>query len=415
MEHAYANLKGRGLQLALLTMAITAGAYAKVALGPLQESIRAALNLSDNQMALLQGMALALPTMVVSVPLGLIIDRVTRIRLVSVFAAILLVGSILTALARDFTTLFLARSLVGIAVFALGPVTFSLRTDFFAPAERGRAGMVALIGQFVGVSVVFGLGGVLVAGFGSGPDAWRAAMFWLTAPILAVILISTLALVEPPRSDQHIARPSLRQSFIELWAYRRVVVPMVAGAVLTIIALQSVLVWTPPTLMRSFGLAADRVGAIMALALPLGGIAGTIAGGVLADICQRTGGPRRAVLAAALLAASCLPLCAFPAVPHAMVASILLVLLIGVLTAVAIIVATISGNVLPNEIRGLYAGASAAVIVPVSIGLAPLLVSGLSGAFEGETAIGVSLAITCAVASMLSAATLTLTRGAFPR
>ncbi len=71
----------RHMDMALLGLAVTAGTYARTLLGPLQEALGASLDLSDNQLALLQGPALALPLLVMSVPLGLLIDRRSRVRL----------------------------------------------------------------------------------------------------------------------------------------------------------------------------------------------------------------------------------------------------------------------------------------------------------------------------------------------
>src|SRR6267154_1989062 len=90
--------RGRLVQLLLLTMAATAAIYARTALGPLQEAIRAAFTLSDNQIALLQGPALALPLVIAAIPLGLVIDRYSRVRVVFVLTVLNLVGSLATAL-----------------------------------------------------------------------------------------------------------------------------------------------------------------------------------------------------------------------------------------------------------------------------------------------------------------------------
>src|SRR5688572_15441195 len=95
----------RELQLLLLTLGLTAAVYAKAALGPLQETLRIALSLSDHQIALLQGPALALPITLVSVPLGLAVDRYSRVHLILGGVLLLLVGSLLTAFASSFAML----------------------------------------------------------------------------------------------------------------------------------------------------------------------------------------------------------------------------------------------------------------------------------------------------------------------
>ena len=86
----------------LLTVAAASAIYARTALGPLQETMRIALGLTDNQMAMLQGPALALPTIFAAIPLGLAIDRYSRARLLLVLTALNLFGSVFTGLCSDF-------------------------------------------------------------------------------------------------------------------------------------------------------------------------------------------------------------------------------------------------------------------------------------------------------------------------
>src|SRR5882762_5168807 len=95
----------RSWQLALLTLAVAAAAYAGNALSPLQEAMRAALSFSDNEVAILQGPALAIPMALAAIPLGLVIDRYSRVRLLLVLSIVDLLGSVLTARASHFAIL----------------------------------------------------------------------------------------------------------------------------------------------------------------------------------------------------------------------------------------------------------------------------------------------------------------------
>src|SRR5207249_1508965 len=79
-----AALGWRGYQLLLLAAAMAAGGYVRTAISPLQETMRIALSMSDNQMALLQGPVIGIPITLAAVPLGLLIDRYSRVRLLSV-------------------------------------------------------------------------------------------------------------------------------------------------------------------------------------------------------------------------------------------------------------------------------------------------------------------------------------------
>jgi MFS family permease len=393
---------GRGLQMLLLTLAASAGTFTRTAIGPLQETMRTVLALSDNQLALLQGPALAVPLVMAAIPLGLIIDRQSRVRLLITFAALNVVGSIFTAFASTFVWLFAARSLIGLTAFAINPVVFSLLADHYAPAQRGRATMAIVIGQFSGMAAVFAAGGGLLAVYGSGPDGWRSALIWLTVP-LAMVAIAMLATREPTRTDIAIKSPSIREAWPELWRYRAVIVPLLVGVVMIEIAIGAVLVWTAPMLSRSFALGPERIGAIMATGLVVSGVVGPIAGGVLADISQRTGGPRQTMYVLTVLAFLGVPTGFFALMPGVAAASILLVAFTVLISAGCVMGTTLFTIVIPNELRGLCMAMLTAACVLIGNGLAPVMVSLLSGVIGGPVMIGKALTLVAATTSVLGA------------
>jgi predicted MFS family arabinose efflux permease len=405
----------RGFQFVLLTLAATAALYARTAVSPLQETMRIALVLSDNQMALLQGPALALPMVIASVPLGVVIDRHSRVRLLLIFAGCALAANLLTALASHFSMLFAARCLSGLAVTAIIVAAYSILADLYSPEQRGRAGMVVLIGQFGGMAAAFALGGALVTVFGPGPNGWRWAMFWLTGPLVPVIFLM-LAMREPVRTGVAIENPSAPQAFTELWQLRTVIVPLLAGLVMVETASGAALVWAAPTLSRRFALSPERVGAIMSMAVLVGGVLGSIAGGILADLCQRTGGPRRTIsLLSGLALLSVLPAGLFAVVMQVGFATVLLVMFMAIVGAIIVAGVALFTIVIPNELRGLCLAAMVGANTLFGIALAPLAVSLLSGAIGGPVMIGKALALVCVAAGLLSAATLAFGRRYFPR
>jgi MFS family permease len=399
----------RSLQLALLTVAITAAVYAKAGLGPLQEAMRSSLTLSDNEVALLQGPALGLPMLIFAIPLGLFIDRRSRVRLLAVLVGLLVVGSLLTAFASNFLVIFAARSVVGFAAFAVNPTALSLLADLYSPAQRGRAVMAITIGQFAGASAVFALGGWLLTTPTHGLDGWRWAMLWLSGPLL-LAAAAMGALREPKRTGRIIERPSARRSFIEVWSYRGVIAPLAIAVIAAEIALGSVMVWAAPMLSRTFGLQPDRVGAIMGTVILASGLSGTVAGGILADSSQRSGGPRRSMAILTGLAWVCVPAGMCALMPTVAWASVLLFVLIATLTAIMVMATTLFTVVIPNELRGLCIGLLTALGAFISVGLAPLAVSTLSGAIGGPGLIGRALAVICVMASLLCVGALVLGR-----
>jgi MFS family permease len=403
----------RAWQLILLTSAASAANYAQTALSPLQEAMRTAIGLTDNQMAILQGPAIALPLAIVGIPLGLLIDRRSRALLVVIFMALNLLGSVLTALASSFLALFVARCLVGLAVPGVAMATLSMIADLYAPSQRGRALTVLAIGQVAGMSAAFALGGELLARAEPGPDAWRYAMLEISVPLL-VVLVLVLGTREPVRTGIAVSEPSTRASFGELWRYRAVATPLLMGVVMVGLVDSASMIWAAPTLSRDFALRPDRVGTIMATCLLTASLLGPLIGGLLADFCQRTGGPRRTVAAIGGLALLSAPSGLFAVMPGVVSASALLTVFMTIGSAIGVSGAPVSTIVIPNELRGLYMAVTSAVSAPLSLGLAPLLVSLLSGHLGGPQMIGRALAILCFTISMLGAALFTFGRRYFP-
>lgn len=397
-------------QLAILTLAAMVASYARMMLGPLQESVRLSLSLTDNQIALLQGPAMAVPLLIAAIPLGIAVDRFCRARILLIATAVTLLGCVLSAFAMSFTTLLIARALVGIAGPATAVATYSLLADLFSSTQRGRVTMVIVLSQAGASSIAFALGGMLLAVLG--PQEWRSALLWMTSALLPILLL-LFFLREPARTGQRVEQPTLRKTLPELWEYRGVIVTLLAGMAIVNLADGAALIWAAPTLARGFNLSPDNIGAIMATVLLIGGIAGPIAGGFLADFCQRAGGPRLTVSVLGVLVFLSIPTCFFATVSTASLATILLVLFITLGTAINVMTTAVAIVVIPNELRGLCVSLKTAAAVVFGLGIAPLTVSVLSGMMGGPSRIGEALALVCAITSTLGAITFALGRRCF--
>jgi MFS family permease len=397
------------MQMGLLVGVVTAGAYSGSAMSPLQETMRAALALTDNQVAVLQGPALALPMVLAAIPLGLLIDRHSRVRLLVVLAALNVIGSVFTALASSFMALLAARCLIGLAAFAVNPVASSLVADWHPPQRRGRATMYLVFGQSAGMGAVFGIGGLLLARPLGPAVSWRWVLLALTAPLILAIP-AALRMTEPQRSGTDVSSPSTSHTWRELWHYRFVAGPLLIGVVMTQIGLGADYIWAAPMLSRDFHLATGELGAILAGGLLLSGVSGSALGGVLADACQQRGGPVRTLAGLIILSTLAVPTALYAFAPGAPAASVLLTVFITIMTAASVMGTTLLIIVIPNELRGLCTAVMMAACVVIGSGLAPLMVSALATSVGGGSMIGKSLSTVCALAGMLAAASFALSR-----
>lgn len=318
-----ATRAGRFFQLLLLATSTWAVIYARFTLGPLQEAMQIDLALTDNQVAWLQGPAIAVPMALASIPMGLLVDRYSRARLFVLFVALNLGAIVLTAVATHLAVLIAARCLSGLALAAILVAAYSTVADLYAPAQRGRATMVVAIGEVSAPPAAFALGGMLLAMAGASSGSWRSALLWMCVLLVPTVLLM-LALREPPRTGVNVINPPLREVWPQLWRYRNVIMPLLLARVMVWIADGAVLVWGAPIFARNFALAPERIGAIMGTALLVSGISGPILGGVLADFCQRSGGPRRTMTALAVVTLLEAPAALFALAPSATLAGIVL-------------------------------------------------------------------------------------------
>src|SRR6185312_12773427 len=120
----------------------------------------------------------------------------------------------------DFTMLFVARAVVGLAEIGSLIAAFSLVADLSLPAQRGRASMVIGGGSELSAPVAFAVGGSLLVHLGPSASAWREAVLWMTLPPIAVIAVLMLRLPEPPRTGAIVKNQPLCAAFARLWPHR---------------------------------------------------------------------------------------------------------------------------------------------------------------------------------------------------
>jgi hypothetical protein len=151
----------------------------------------------------------------------------------------------------------------------------------------------------------------------------------------------------------------------------------------------------------------------MGIVLLISGVLGPLLGGLLADLCQRSGGPRRTMTLMIGLALLQIPSGFFGVMPSVFLMSALLVVLSTICYMKGIICTTISTVVIPDELLGLCFGAQNA-IGSVFVSLSPVLVSQLSSSTGGPEKIGESLTMVCIATSLLGAVAFAAGRRYFP-
>lgn len=380
--------RGRNTAIALITLAVFSGTAARYALSPMQELAKADLGLDDHQIALLQGMAIALPTALMSIPVGRLVDRANRARLLLVLALLCTVGSLLSALAQGFFAAFASRMLLLAAVVAAQPATLSLVSDLTEPAGRGRMITLTSLGQAAGATAAYMLAGVLLAWLpalvaGSPLDAlapWRLVQLAWTL-VAALTAVALLALREPVRGELGAAGAgtgpgaTLGATLRALWGYRRLLLPLAGGMVSIGMADAAAGIWAVPILTRKFHLTPADFGPWLGMLNLTSSVAGAVLGGLAADLGQRGRGQAGALMGAVLGAFVSVPAALFCVMPSVEWFAVLLFLLLGSGACVNIAATSAVMVLLPNALRGMCISVLVAIIGLVAFGIAPLLVS----------------------------------------
>ena len=387
---------------ALLAVIMCSSFFSRMALNAWQGSVQADINLTDNQVALVLGTAMALSAVFGAIPVGLLVDRLNRARLLSAFCLLNLVGTLATALSVDVATLFAARALVGFSSAAVAITVPSLLADLFPPSERGRGSMIYGVSQVVGMAIAFAAGGALATVLRDA-SAWRSGMLLMSIPLGLAFLVSFL-LRERERMEVALERPTLARSAAELWAFRSVFVPLFGGVVAIGVADGATLVWVVPVLARSYGMSATYANSVMGVVLLIGGLLGPVIGGLAADRCLRSGNAVSAMTLLAALGALSAALGLFALAPDGATASVALAAFILVGSMIVSVSLTLVTVLFPNELRGFCVSALSVGQILASFGVAPSLVSLVATQTGGPAGLSVALAMVCATASILCGA-----------
>ena len=246
-------------------------------LGILAGPIKAELQLSDTQLGLLGGIAFALLYSTLAVPLALLADRTSRTGVITVSLAVWSGFTALCGLATGFWSLFAARLGVGVGEAGGVAPSYALIAETFPPAERARALAVYSLGIPLGAAL-----GVLFGGHIAATVDWRAA--FLAVGLAGVVIAPVFRLVvrEPARSA---ARPAAfpARAVFALLARKKSFWLLALGAASSSMLGYGLAFWFPQLLQRSFGLDLVETAHFYGGVLLIGGVAGVLGGGLLAD------------------------------------------------------------------------------------------------------------------------------------
>lgn len=270
------------------------------------------LGLSTDRIGLLAS-ASALIGALATVPMGVLADRINRIRLLGWAVLAWAVGMLLVGATDTFGWMLGARVLLGVVTAVAGPVSASLVGDTVAEGQRGRVFSFLLAGELAGTGL-----GLVVSGEVAGLIGWRWAYWWLVLPSLALAWLLR-SVTEPARGRRESAagrqeqlatdvvrragvRPDERLVLREdparmsLWQAARYVFRIKTNVVLVIASVVGYYFFTglrtfaASFLNDQYHLAQTTLSLIFPV-LGVGALAGVLTGGLVSDRLLRRGVP----------------------------------------------------------------------------------------------------------------------------
>lgn len=313
--------------LAALTVAHLSATLDRVALSLLVEPIKADLGLSDTQVSLLQGLAFVMGLVCALIPIGILVDRVIRTRLLATGVGFWSVMTACCGLAGNFWTLFLARMGVGVGEAGLLPASYSLIADMFERRRLGTALSIFTMGGAIGTGLSFIAGGALIGAVGQYGDAhipligllrpWQTTLILLALPgfVMAVIVY---AIPHPPRRAPRMEPMApgsanlLRRFYTDNWRLLARHHVALGGSSIVMLGAYS---WIAPLFVRVHGWDSMSIGfatgSVVSVATPVG----LLGGGFLGDYLTRYGAHMRLLVCAVSVACGAVCALTYPLLP----------------------------------------------------------------------------------------------------
>lgn len=412
----------------MLILALTVSFIDRYILGLLIEPIKRDLQLSDTSVSLLIGLAFTIFYCLMAIPIGRMVDKFSRIKIITAGIALWSVMTALCGLSRGYWELFLARIGVGVGEASLSPAAYSIIADLFPPEKLGLPLGIYSIGVTTGAGLAFILGGI-VLGLISEFEAvtipifgeirsWQLTFFIVGLPgILLAIIISFIK--EPARQslgniqdDQVVPIPEVIKYVSRAW---RAYTGHFFGFTFLSIIYNALIAWTPAFLGRSYGIAPQDSGPILGVLILVFGSAGMLVGGWFADKMYQRGYKDGALRSGIVSGLAIFPLMILLLFSSSLKTTLILYAPIWFFGAFGFgaSVAALQ-QITPNRMRGVVAASYLFVANLIAITFGPLSVALVTDlVFQDELLLKYSLVIVGATSALIASTILIMTLRSF--
>ncbi|MFP6791695.1 MAG: MFS transporter [Pseudomonadales bacterium] len=391
----------------LLLVAFTFSFVDRQVLNLLVEPIRLDLQVSDTQISFLQGLAFAVTYILMSVPLGRMVDKYNRVGIMIGGVLIWSATTVACGLSRTYSQLLFARFGVGAGEAALTPAAWSVLADYFRPTKLALPISVYLMGPYLGAGLAMIAGAEVLDWSREVQEVslpivgvvapWQATFIAVGLPgVLIAGLLATIR--EPKRKGRQGALrevPGWRAVLRYMWQRKKVYAALHLGVPFIVVMLYGLQAWTPTILLRVYGWDLADAGRIYGTLALVTGSAGVLSGPVLSRYLLGRGvldAPLRVAVLGAGMAT--LSLATLPFQSSGAMALVSIGCASFFVTLPLALITTVMQEVTPNNMRGVVNGMYVVTNNVLGLALGPTLVAASTDyVFQDTMAVAKSLAL----------------------
>ena len=369
------------------------------------------LLLSDTQISLLQGFAFVITYVLLSVPIGRLVDKFNRIKIMISGVVVWSITTFTCGLSRNFYELLFARMGVGAGEAALSPAAWSVLADYFRPERLSFPISIYLMGPYLGAGLAMILG-AYVLDLTSGREAiyipligslapWQITFIIVSLP--GIIITGLLLTVKEPKRKNIKSNSEKIPNWSEVISFmllnKRIYTSLHIATPFLVIMLYGLQAWSPTILVRVYDWELSDAGRVYGLIALLFGSTGVISGPFLSKVLKNlsisSSSLKVCVLGVSLagISISLLPFQndSFYALICIAIASFCIPLPLALVT-------TIMQEVTPNPMRGVVNGMYVVSTNVIGLAIGPFLVAfGTDYIFNDPNLIAYSLSLVAVI------------------
>ena len=369
------------------------------------------LLLSDTQISLLQGFAFVITYVLLSVPIGRLVDKFNRIKIMISGVVVWSITTFTCGLSRNFYELLFARMGVGAGEAALSPAAWSVLADYFRPERLSFPISIYLMGPYLGAGLAMILG-AYVLDLTSGREAiyipligslapWQITFIIVSLP--GIIITGLLLSVKEPKRKNIKSNSEKIPNWSEVISFmllnKRIYTSLHIATPFLVIMLYGLQAWSPTILVRVYDWELSDAGRVYGLIALFFGSTGVISGPFLSKVLKNlsisSSSLKVFVLGVSLagISISLLPFQndSFYALICIAIASFCIPLPLALVT-------TIMQEVTPNPMRGVVNGMYVVSTNVIGLAIGPFLVAfGTDYIFNDPNLIAYSLSLVAVI------------------